>query len=559
MITVAHTREFERVRDLPRRVITRELAEEWAAFLTPRFALRSDARLRPWQAIALAEAVACGGAWLALPVGTGKTLISALLPTALESDRAMLIVPGSLVDKTWSDFRSYAGVWRMPSRPIVVETRERLATIGGADALETFAPDLIVIDEADDLANARSSTPARIDRYVREHEGVRVVAMTGTPARKSIMGYWHILAWALGDGAPLPLRQEEALLWAEALDDHRRPRPGFGPLGATLDQARAWYRSRVTETPGVVVVDEDSCQAPLTVRTRLSSEDDDLSAAYERFLLDHETPGGIPVSDPLSRWLLDAQLGLGLYTRWNPAPPERWRNARRAFARFVRERIDASRAHGGKPLDTEAQVARRYATHPVVTEWIEVKPTFAGTTETVWISRSTLDSCHAWLADETRDHAGIVWTGSVDFGRALAREAGLRYFGQRGTAEDGTRLHQAPAGVSLVASWGANKKGFNLQAWPRQLIVMPPQSAKWLEQIFGRSHRSGQTEHVIVDVLATSGGTLDAFAAAIDEASCVRDTLALTQKVLRADVVRAEVTADRNEFRWARARKDSGL
>jgi hypothetical protein len=81
---------------------------------------------------------------------------------------------------------------------------------------------------------------------------------------------------------------------------------------------------------------------------------------------------------------------------------------------------------------------------------------------------------------------------------------------------------------------------------------MPPQSAKWLEQIFGRSHRSGQDEHVIVDVLATSGGTLDAFGAAIAEASNVRATVSLTQKLLRADIVRARprITAE-NEFRWA--------
>ena len=147
---------------------------------------------------------------------------------------------------------------------------------------------------------------------------------------------------------------------------------------------------------------------------------------------------------------------------------------------------------------------------------------------------------------------GIVWCGSVDFGRALAREAGLQYYGQRGQSESGGALHTAPVGESLVASGGANKKGCNLQAGPRQLITMPPQSAKWLEQIFGRSHRSGQNEHVIVDVLATSGGTLDAFEAAIAEAANVRATVSLTQKLLRADIVRARprITAE-NEFRWA--------
>lgn len=549
---VAHTREFERVRDLPRRHVTRVDAEDWATFLTPRLALRPDVALRPWQGMALAEAVGADGAWLALPVGVGKTLISALLPVVMRAERTLLIVPGSLVDKTYADFRAYEGVWRAASGSLRIVTRERIGVESGEKLIARYAPDLIVIDEADDLANPASSTSRRIDRYVRSHD-VRVVAMTGTPARKSLLGYWHLLAWTLGDRAPVPLVHDEARQWALALDEHRQARPSPGPLGASLRAARAWYRARLVETPGVLVVDEDSCDAPLTVRIRLAKEDATLDAAFERFLVEQESPGGIPVSDPLSRWLLDAQLGLGLYTRWNPPPPEEWRNARRAVARFVRERIEAT-THAARPLDTEAQVLRAHATHPAVRAWLAAKPTFAGTTETVWITRSALDSCHAWLR-ERRDEGvpGIVWTGSVAFGVALAREAHLAYYGQRGVTVDGAQLHAAPPGVSLVASWAANKKGFNLQAWPRQLITMPPQSAKWLEQIMGRAHRSGQDDAVVVDVLATSGGTLDAFDAAIDESALVRDTVGLTQKVLRADVVRAtpRVTAT-NVYRWAR-------
>ena len=235
---VAHSREFERVRDLPRRALNLDTAREWAAFLTPRFALRPDAKLRPWQAQSIADAVQCGGAWLALPVGQGKTLITWLLPTAMQAERTLLIVPGSLAAKTYADFASYVGTWRAPTRPIRIETREKLATVGGAEMLDAYQPDLIIIDEADDLSNARSAAARRIDRYVRKHD-VRVVAMTGTPARKSIMGYWHIVAWCLGDGAPLPLVESEARMWALALDEHSGRRPSLGPLGSTVREARA--------------------------------------------------------------------------------------------------------------------------------------------------------------------------------------------------------------------------------------------------------------------------------------------------------------------------------
>lgn len=553
MISVVHTRDFDRIRDLPRRAATAEVAREWAAALTPRFALRASAALRPWQALAIAEAVTCDGAWLALPVGIGKTLLSWLLPLAMRSARTLLVVPGSLVEKTRADFAKFVGVWRRPPSAVRIVTREKLATIEGAETLEEYRPDLVLIDEADDLSNPRSAASRRIDRYVLATPTVRVVAMTGTPSRKSIMGYWHLLCWCLRERAPVPMREEEARLWALALDEHGGQPALPGPLGPNVRAARSWYRNRLVATPGVVVVDEDSCDAPLTVRVRLAREDAALDAAFDRFAIEQENPGGIPVSDPLSRWRLDAQLGLGLYTRWNPAPPDAWRSARRNVARLVRDTIDTS-TRWARPLDTEAQVLRHHATHPAVGAWLEAKPTFDAATETVWIGRSTLDSCLDWIAERRAEGiAGIVWCGSVEFGRALAREATLAYYGQRGQTDGGDGLHTAQPGASFVASWGANKKGFNLQAWARQLIVMPPQSAKWLEQIFGRSHRAGQTEHVIVDVLATSGGTLDALEAAIREARNVRATTSLTQKILRADVVRATPpkTAT-NTYRWAR-------
>jgi hypothetical protein len=505
-------------------------------------------RLLPWQALSLAEAVECEGAFLALPLGQGKTLLTFLLPTLLQSRRALLCVPGALREKTHADFQALSRSWRSPP-PIRVETRERLSVVSGAELLREYRPDLIMLDEADDFSNTRSAAVRRLDRYIMEYRPM-VVTLTGTPSRKSIMAYWHLLWWALGDGAPLPSIEGEAKMWALALDDHRGPRPEYGPLGVSLRTSREWYRRRLVETPGVVVVDEDSCDVPLTVRIRLAREDPILDSAYARFLLDYENPGGVPVSDPLSRWLLDGQLGLGLYTRWDPEPPEAWRDARRQVARFVRGEI--ARSSGwARPLDTELQVLRRYADKPVVREWQAIRPTWEGVTETVWITRSALDSCHDWLSETPRGQA-IVWCGSIEFARALSREAGLPYYGQGGRALDGSGLHEAAPGRSLVASWNANKKGFNLQPWPYQLVAMPPQSAKWLEQIFGRSHRRGQTEPVTVDVLATSGGTLDLFEAALSEAETVRDRDSMTQKILRAKIVRAKPRiAGGNDYRWA--------
>jgi hypothetical protein len=553
---VRHTQEFERIAALPRRRVDPKDAEAWADVLTQEYACRgSGAKLRPWQAFSLAEIMQNSGAFLALPVGAGKTIVSWLAPLALGVERSVLVIPASLAEKTWADFASFRGEWLSPARPPVLVTREELARESNATLLDKLRPQLIMIDEADELANLKSSAVKRIDRYRTDHwDDCDVVALTGTPTRKSIMGYWHLIMWCLREKAPLPRTESEARIWAAALDFTTRDnfgRPKPGPLGPTLDAARKWYRSRLLETPGVVAIDGDSCDQPLTVRVRLALEDPKIDAHFERFLVDQENPAGIPVSDPLSRWRLDVQLGSGVVQYYDPPPHARWVECRKASAKFVRDRIEAS-ARTSQPLDTEAQVFRRHASDPIVVAWKQVKPTFDAerSIKVEWVSDSALRSCQAWLAE--LDEPGIVWCGIVEFGEELQRRTKLSYYGPKGKDQNGRGLHVAPKGQSMICSWYANKKGFNLQAWPRQLIAQPPQSAKWLEQIFGRSHRSGQDRPVIVDVLATSGGTLDAFGAAIGEASFAKKTFGLTQKVLRCNVVGAIPTLTKsNRFRWA--------
>jgi hypothetical protein len=531
----------------------------------------TSARFRPWQACAVAEAVENDGALLGLPVGAGKTLVTYTVPRMFRSRRPILIVPAALRDKTRADFASYAGVWRSPNPPPRLVTREELAPENGARLLDTHRPDLILIDEADELANRSSSACRRIDRYIlanrsryerSDPEWVRVVAMTGTLSRKSLMGYWHLLCWALDDRAPVPLLEGEAVMWAAALDEQSRrgaPRPLPGPLGPTRAAALEWFRKRLLETPGVVIVDGDTCAAPLTVRQRIAKECPKIDAKYEQFLLASEVDDMI-VGDPLSRWRIDGFLGCGLYQTYDPAPPAEWRAARKAVARFVREAIDAS-GSSSRPLDTEAQVLRRFEGNPVVQEWREVKPLFdpARHTKAVWFSSATVESATEWL-HEAPGVPSIVWCGGIEFARALASVSRLSYYGAEGKDANGRGLHAAPVGQSMVVSWNANKRGFNLQAWRRHLIVHPPQSAKYLEQIFGRAHRSGQTEPVEVTILCTSGGTLDAFDAAVGESRHVKRSVGMTQKLLRATIVRArEPRATRtNRYRWARKGADDG-
>lgn len=547
---VRRTEEFERILALPRRLLNEQAAKQYADQLTPMFSLSPECALRPWQAISLVEALQCGGAFLALPVGQGKTLISALLPLVFSSKSPLLVVPGSLRDKTLADFEGYRGKWRLPNPPIHLVTKEGLSVESGATILDDYKPDLIILDESDGFSNTKSSAVRRLDRYILKHD-CSVVAMTGTPARKSMLDYWHILAWCLGDGAPVPLSLQEATVWAGAIDLKTRSfeKVHPGPLGSTLNEARAWYSQRLISCPGVVIIDEDSCDAPLTIRQIVCDEDPVLDAAFEQLLTTWESPGGIPVSDPLSCRQLEAQIGLGFYTQWDPDPPEEWRNARKAFARFVRDKIEAS-TYTDRPMDTEAQVARRYQASPVVKRWKEVKGLFDGRTKTTWISQSTVNRAARWLKEV--GGPAIIWTGSVEFGRAFSDMTGVEYFGEQGVGQSGARLHAETGSRAVCASWHANKKGLNLQGFSRQLIVLPPSSAKWIEQLIGRSHRAGQEKDVDVDILISSGVVHDMLVSAFEEAKGVKGTVAMTQKILRASILWAEKPASTNTnlYRW---------
>lgn len=553
-----HTGEYERICALPRRTLTKAYAEECAAELSPMLRRTgSTATLLPWQAVCLVEALENGGLWCALPVGQGKTLLSYLLPRVLGARRPMLIVPRPAIDKTRQEFAQYGKDWGAPDRPVDIRTWNSLSPESGAHVLDRVRPDLIIVDESHKLANRKSSASRRVDRYIVKHQdAVQFVAMTGTPSRKSIMHYWHLACWALRDGVPLPMHEGEALEWAAALDEGvfgGGANPGV--LGATRAAARTWFRSRLNSTPGVVIVDEDSAgTTPMVVRWRIAPEDAVMDRHYARFLgAEQCNPAGIEVTDPLSRWRLDAQLGAGLYMRYKVPPPEEWATARRIFARFVRDTIEES-TYTRRPLDTEAQVIRAHKETPEVADWLEVKPTFKPETVVEWFSFSAIDAARDWIAESPAP--GIVWVGMPDFGQALSKVTGLPYYGAQGCDAQGRFLNRADPRKSIIVSWNACKETFNLQPWQRAALFQPPQSALYLEQIFGRNHRRGATGAVVFDVFMSSGGGIDSFETAIGEAQTVFAREGLTQKILRAKIERAApVITSSNEFRWAKRSK----
>ncbi len=545
---------------LPRRVPSLTDAEAYARELTRDLVIRprDGLALRPWQGFALVEAIQNEGGYFGLSVGAGKTLLSWLLPYVLNSTNAILGIPAGLRQKTYDDFQSFLGVWKAPSPVPRIVTYEELTQDGAESLLFRLKPDLIVLDECDLLRDQTGSKVRRLADYIGS-ELPRVVAMTGTPGRNSILDYSHLLIWALKEGAPVPLVPSECDLWAAALDEdgsqgQNKPHPGALELfggGSTLAGARAGYRDRLTQTPGVLLIDGDSCDQPLTVTQTLAPEDPLLNEHFEVFRKECMTPDGWFMSDPLSWWRHGGQLGTGMYLRWNPRPPEWWLMPRRDFCKFVRDKIDLGTGPKGQTLHTEKQVIRAFWNHPCVQAWKYVEKKFIPHSEPVWISGSVLIDAAEW-ASSNADGPGLVWVGNVEFGQALSTITGLRFYGAKGLDEGGNYIERHPKGESAILSWGANLRGRNLQhKWSRNRLINPPQSGRYLEQLIGRTHRAEQEKPVTVEFMLTSGETIDAFESALREAKFGKSTNGITQKLLRAQVERAIPEITRNPYRWA--------
>jgi hypothetical protein len=557
---VVDTPELRRVVSLPRRIPTEADAEAYARELTKDLVIkpRDGLGLRPWQGYALVEAIQNDGGYFGLSVGAGKTLLSWLLPYVLGATRPILGIPAGLRQKTFDDFRAFLGVWKSPSPVPRVVTYEELTQDGAEKLLFRLKPDLIVLDECDLLRDQSGSKVRRLADYI-SNELPKVVAMTGTPGRNSILDYSHLLIWALKEGAPVPLVPAECELWAAALDEDgrdpmKRPHPGALELlggGVTLAGARSGFRDRLSQTPGVLLIDGDSCDQPLTITHKLAPEDPSLDHHFEVFRKECMTPDGWFMSDPLSWYRHGGQLGTGMYLRWNPRPPDWWLDPRREFCKFVRDKIDVGTGPKGQALHTEKQVIRAFWNHPIVQAWKYVEKKFIPNSEPVWLSGSVLIETAEWTADMSNG-PGLVWVGNVEFGQALSTITGLRFYGAKGLDEAGNYIERHPKGESAILSWGANLRGRNLQYnWARNRIVNPPQSGRYLEQLFGRTHRSGQDQPVSVEILLTSGETIDAFESAWREARFGKSTNGITQKLLRAKVERAKPEITRNPYRWA--------
>lgn len=568
-LEVPDSEELRRILALPRRALDHQdvdlVQELTEALRTP----WGTMKLRSLQALALAEVHQLGGLLAPIVVGGGKTLVSYLIPCILDAQRPILIVPAKLREKTRKEFRTLAYHWRGPhpdayriesyellGRPSAGNKYDRAGHLIQPGFLERYRPDVIIMDEGHKGKNRKAAVTRRLERYLHENPGTRVISMSGTFITRSLKDVAHISDWALRQGSPYPRSHVALEHWADAIDEKVNPvkRLRAGSLVAlatsqeeatqiqygSVSALRKAFQKRMVETPGVVATQggEELVAASLTIQG-LPGQWDQRMEPHFRDVRHFTLPDGEPLADGISVWRHARELGLGFYYKWDPWPPIHWLVARSNWAEFCRETLK----HNRRGLDSEAQVAQAvdhglYDDQGTLAEWRNVKPTFKVKTVAVWLSEEIFHVVANWV----KDNPGIIWTEHVEVGLELSRRLGLVYYGREGMSEGGkgrAYIEDHPKGSPLIASVQSNSEGRNLQyKWSSNLILSMPPNGKASEQLLGRTHRPGQEEEeVTVDLYYGCGEHIAGYHQARADARMEADTTGQDQKMAYADWV----------------------
>lgn len=557
--------EIRRISALPRRKWTADQAVQIAAAMTRELRKPSGTMsLFPIQGLALYEMAEMGGLFGPIDVGGGKGLVSWLSPIVMESKSCVLLIPASLIQKTWAERQELSKHWYLPSNLELI-SYESLSLVQNVEKLNFRRPDLIVGDEAQYISNHRSGRGRRVSRYMSENPDTRCVFLSGTMMKKSITDFGRMARWALKDKAPVPRTDEELKAWSECLDEgvnplaRRRPGALMSLLGTrpsgtdSSEDARKIFQVRLLETPGVVASFSDSgvgCSILVNALEYVPSSVTEGHFKHVRKLW--ETPDEWTFMQAIELRMYLRQLSLGFHGVWDPRPPPEWLNARKAWAAFGRETLAHSRT-----LDTPLAVANAIDCgdlddNGVLEAWRKVEKTFTIQPKPIWHDETALNVAADW----GRKNKGIIWVEHRFFGHRLAKMLGCSYYGPGGLDERGASIKDAQPGKPLLASVSACKQGFNLQMFSANLITSCPSGSSTLEQLIGRTHRTGQqADMVSVEIMLGCAEQLQAFDKAVEAAKATEDTLGHRQKILLADITMPD-TSNRLGPLWIDDKRD---
>lgn len=435
-----------------------------------------------------------------------------------------------------------------------------LSTTDAEEILNAIEPDLVILDEAHWVKNADAARTGRLMRYLAARQP-KLVALSGTITSKSIKDYHHLLSFALGTNCPLPLDGALAQNWSFVLDANADPTDAqTGPIAPLLEWSRRSfpseklprgipgfrkaYKIRLNTAPGVVSTGDNEIGVSLTLRNHpVDLRPLKGDASYERLCkLEDDvvdlwrSPSGDEIEYGFHKWRYLYELTAGFYyhLRW-PTPDELMQRQRiskdeaEAYLEGALAHHDARQEYNkelrrwleyrGRPkLDTPLLVGSNMAQHgardvgdELYALWRAAKDLeFEGMPERLSEPKRVCDYKirHAieWAAQHSKHGRGaLVWFHHDEMGNWLyeaALEADLDAIWcpsesvKRGS--NAAVLDQANKGRILILSMGGHGTGKNMQHFEHQLLTQFPRKADLLEQVLGRTHRTGQEADELV-------------------------------------------------------------
>jgi hypothetical protein len=490
-------------------------------------------RLNPTQIEALWVASHVQGLFASLAVGSGKTLITLLLPSVIPCERPALMIPPSMVEPLKEELQKFSEHFHITKIPTIIP----YSLISGQnnygsddeprDLLHAIAPDLIICDEAHNLSAEKSARTKRFLRYLKAHPSTRLCVLSGTLAKTSLRDFAHLMQWSLRQYSPLPEKWNVLESWANVIDSGK---DGFSladldllrPLAdkylpARLDLAttiqgqqeivRAAFLERLKTTPGVVLTQTGSVDLPVYLT---EIETLQVPAEIQRALCDCETtwklPGGEEIISPLelAARLKEIALGFHYFWQWPDNKPDwEWLEARATYRREIRTIVMQNLPRLDTPGLVEKALKKGTLDAPTLIQaqqkwgyesqrYLALTGRTEPETKTRWLSYYVLEDVHLRIQylKASRENC-VIWYSH----KAVAEE--LRRMPDVQVIEPGAEVLPFDFVACSVDSHGT---GRNLQRWSNNIILSPSSSgAKW-EQLIGRTHRQGQSKPVNIMV-----------------------------------------------------------
>lgn len=534
---VVNSAELQRILRLPRRKL--EPSPALIEALNAEFCLDPGVGLRWIQAEALYEAALCNGLFGSIGVGHGKTLITLLVAEAMESEKAVLLVPAQLRKKTLAEIEEfYSKKFRLPLDRLAIHTYHELSRPETADILDKSGADLVVLDEAHKVANRKSARGKRFNRYLNENPHVRLVCLSGTMTKRSILDYANLMEMALGKLSPLPKGWNELVDWSGALDvDPPEPRsPGaLSKFCEPGESVRSAFHRRLSESRGVITTTDSGFEGSIMLRELTLRVPQKVQKLMDIARTEWKI-GDIEITEATHLARVLRQLACGFYYRWDwPDGEDReWLDARRCWFQHLREFLKTrARAGQDSPKLIRDAIEAGDITGDIVGAWygwkaVSDRPEPA--TVPVWVSPFMLNAVEHWL----KKPRGIAWVTHRALLEAL-KERGLPVYDQGDNAQDATE-------PSIVCGVRSQSTGKNLQhRYHRNLLTSMISSGDTGEQLLGRTHRPGQEEDTVE--VYWYGHTPEmhrALESWIQDAEYVQETKGQQQKILLADRLAAE-------------------